>query len=47
MAVKVGKPASDFETNAYIGGEIEKVTLSDYKGKGVMLSFYPGDSTFV
>ena len=47
ITVKVGKPAPDFETNAYIGSEIKKVKLSDYKGKWVMLSFYPGDFTFV
>jgi peroxiredoxin 2/4 len=47
MAVKVGKPAPDFETKAYIGGEIKTVQLADYKGKWVMLYFYPGDFTFV
>ena len=47
MAVKVGKPAPDFETNAYINGEIKKVKLSDYHGQWVMLYFYPGDFTFV
>jgi alkyl hydroperoxide reductase subunit AhpC len=47
MAVKVGKPAPDFETKAYIGGEIKMVKLADYKGKWVMLYFYPGDFTFV
>ena len=47
MAVKVGKPAPDFETKAYINGEIKTVKLADYKGKWVMLYFYPGDFTFV
>jgi len=47
MQVKVGKPAPDFETNAYINGEIKKVKLADYKGQWVMLYFYPGDFTFV
>ena len=47
MAVKVGKLAPDFETNAYINGEIKKVKLSDYQGQWVMLYFYPGDFTFV
>ena len=27
MAVKVGKPAPDFETKAYIGGEIKTVNV--------------------
>ena len=47
MAVKIGKPAPDFETTAFHQGEINKVKLSDYRGKWVMLYFYPGDFTFV
>jgi peroxiredoxin (alkyl hydroperoxide reductase subunit C) len=47
MAVKVGQPAPDFETKAYVDGEIKTVKLSDYKGQWVMLYFYPGDFTFV
>ncbi len=47
MSVRVGKPAPDFEANAYINGEIRKVRLSDYRGKFVLLYFYPGDFTFV
>jgi alkyl hydroperoxide reductase subunit AhpC len=47
MAVQVGKPAPDFETKGYIDGAIKTLKLSDYKGKWVMLYFYPGDFTFV
>ncbi len=47
MALKIGKPAPDFETTAFYQGEIIKVKLSDYRGKWVMLYFYPGDFTFV
>ena len=47
MTVKVGKPAPDFETKAFVSGEITTVKLSDYKGQWVMLYFYPGDFTFV
>jgi len=47
MAVKVGKPAPDFETKALVNGEITMVKLADYKGQWVMLYFYPGDFTFV
>lgn len=47
MALRVGKPAPDFEAPAYINGEIKKVKLSDYRGKFVLLYFYPGDFTFV
>ena len=47
MAVKVGKPAPDFETKGYINGDIKTVKLADYLGQWVMLYFYPGDFTFV
>ena len=44
---KVGKPAPDFEANAYVNGGFKNVKLSDLKGKWVALCFYPGDFTFV
>ncbi len=49
MAVLVGKKAPDFKAAAVInGGEIvEDFTLSQYKGKYVILFFYPKDFTFV
>ena len=47
VLAKVGKPAPDFEANALIGGEFKNVKLSDYKGKWVVLCFYPADFTFV
>jgi len=47
VLARVGKPAPDFEANALIGGEFKNVKLSDYKGKWVVLCFYPGDFTFV
>ncbi len=45
--IKVGKPAPDFEMPAYHKGEFTTVKLSEYKGKWVLLCFYPGDFTFV
>lgn len=47
--VLVGKKAPDFTAKAVInGGEIvDKFSLSDYKGKYVILFFYPKDFTFV
>ncbi len=42
MTVEVGKKAPDFELLASNG---EKVKLSDYKGKHVVLYFYPKDMT--
>ncbi len=44
---RVGKPAPDFETSAYINGGFKNIKLSDYKGKWLILCFYPGDFTFV
>jgi len=47
MTAKVGKPAPVFEAKAFINGKIQTVSLADYKGRWVMLYFYPGDFTFV
>ena len=47
MSARVGKPAPDFEANAFIGEGFKPIKLSDYKGKWVVLCFYPGDFTFV
>jgi peroxiredoxin (alkyl hydroperoxide reductase subunit C) len=47
MMAQVGKPAPDFEASAYIDGGFKNIKLSDYKGKWVILCFYPGDFTFV
>ncbi len=45
--LKIGKPAPDFEIPAYHKGQFTTAKLSDYKGKWVLLFFYPGDFTFV
>jgi hypothetical protein len=45
--VKVGKPAPDFTASAYHQGKFMNINLSEYKGKWVLLCFYPGDFTFV
>lgn len=47
MLARVGKPAPDFELAAYIDGGFKNIKLSDYKGKWIVLCFYPGDFTFV
>ncbi len=48
MIARVGKEAPDFEASAYIAGEgFKNIRLSDYRGKWVVLCFYPGDFTFV
>src|SRR5262245_19297901 len=44
----VGKKAPDFTADAVVGeGEFKKVSLADYKGKWVVLFFYPLDFTFI
>ena len=43
----VQKPAPDFTATAVVDGEFKEVKLSDYKGKYVVLFFYPLDFTFV
>lgn len=45
--VKVGKPAPDFTASAFYQGKFVNTSLSEYKGKWVLLCFYPGDFTFV
>lgn len=48
MAVLVQKPAPDFKAQAVMAdGSFAELTLSQYKGKYVMLFFYPLDFTFV
>lgn len=44
---KIGQPAPDFKTTALVGKNFKEVSLSDYKGKYVVLFFYPADFTFV
>lgn len=45
--ILVGKPAPTFTAPAFYKGEFTQISLEDYKGKWVMLCFYPGDFTFV
>ena len=47
MSAFVSAPAPDFSGEAYVNGEFKKISLSDYKGKKVVLFFYPLDFTFV
>ena len=44
----VTKKAPEFTTEAVVGdGEFKKISLSDFKGKYVVLFFYPADFTFI
>ncbi|MDP4039165.1 MAG: redoxin domain-containing protein [Candidatus Pacearchaeota archaeon] len=39
--------APEFDLMAFSGGDFKRVKLSDYKGKWVVLAFYPADFTFI
>jgi len=47
MAAFVSQPAPDFTAKAYVDGGFQDITLSKYKGRKVVLFFYPLDFTFV
>jgi len=47
IMVKIGEKVIDFEADAFQDEKIKKLRLSDYKGKWVVLLFYPADFTFV
>lgn len=43
----VGQVAPQFKAQAYEDGKMKDISLSDYKGKWIVLFFYPLDFTFV
>jgi alkyl hydroperoxide reductase subunit AhpC len=43
----VSKEAPKFKTDAVIGTQFKEISLDDYRGKWVVLFFYPLDFTFV
>lgn len=43
----IGKPAPPFQATAVMDGAFKEVKLCDYKGKYLVLFFYPLDFTFV
>jgi peroxiredoxin 3 len=45
--VQVQQPAPHFKGTAVVNGEFKEVSLADYKGKWLVLFFYPLDFTFV
>ncbi|XP_012267142.2 peroxiredoxin-like [Athalia rosae] len=44
---QIQKPAPDFSGTAVVNGDFKDIQLSDYRGKYVVLFFYPLDFTFV
>jgi peroxiredoxin len=45
--ISIGAAIPDFELDAYVDGAIKRVKFSDYKGKWLVMIFYPADFTFV
>jgi peroxiredoxin len=45
--IKINDSAPDFKEEAYVNDDVKKISLSQYKGKWVVLFFYPADFTFV
>ena len=45
--IRVGGKAPEFSTPAYYKGDFVEYSLADFKGKWILLLFYPGDFTFV
>ena len=44
MSVLVNKPAPEFKTTGVMpDGSVKEISLSDYKGKYLVLFFYPKD----
>lgn len=44
---KIGQKVTDFELKAYHNDDIKSLKLSDFKGKWLVLLFYPADFTFI
>ncbi len=46
--IQINQPAPDFhDVTAYQNGDFTKVSLSQYRGKWLVLFFYPRDFTFI
>jgi len=45
--LSINSPAPVFTAEAFHESQIKKISLKDYKGKWVILFFYPADFTFV
>jgi peroxiredoxin len=45
--LKINEQGPEFTAEAYFKGDAVRLSLADYRGKWVILFFYPGDFTFV
>ena len=46
MRPRIGEPAPDFTLPGIENGVRRDFTLSEYRGRRVVVAFYPGDFTF-
>jgi alkyl hydroperoxide reductase subunit AhpC len=49
MSIRIGSPAPNFETEAWVRGDHQprRISLDEYRGRWVVLLFYPRAFTFV
>jgi len=47
MNVRPGVEAPEFNLQGYHQGAVKEFKLSDFRGKWVVICFYPADFTFV
>ena len=45
--VNINDKAPEFTTKAFYENDVKEISLKDYKGKWVILFFYPADFTFI
>lgn len=45
--VKINQKVEDFKLEAYHNDKIKTINLADYRGKWVVVMFYPADFTFI
>ncbi len=45
--LQVGQKAPEFDEEAYVNGQTKRIKSGDFKGKWIVLFFYPLDFTFV
>lgn len=45
--VNINEKAPEFTEDAFVNKKIKKISLNEYRGKWVVLFFYPADFTFV
>ena len=47
MNIKIGQKAPVIKAKAFYDGEVKLINSSDYRGKWLVLFFYPADFTFI